>query len=32
MFADRMLFNMNQDYLHTHVLKHGWTYRKYSLP
>ena len=28
--VNRMLFNMNQDYIHQHVLSPGWTYSKYA--
>ncbi len=30
MAVHRMLFNMNQDYIHRYVLSPGWSYRKYA--
>ncbi len=30
MAVDRMLFNMNQDYIHRYVLRSGWSYTKYA--
>jgi hypothetical protein len=31
MQVHQMLFNMNQDFIHEHVLSPGWTYSKYSV-
>ncbi len=31
MQVHQMLFNMNQDFIHQHVLSSGWTYSKYSI-
>ena len=31
MRTHRMLFNMNQDYIHRYVLSPGWSYMKYSV-